>query len=89
MSFDHLATELAGEDEGCAQIDLQYLIPVLVAVLGCGVSDDGAGIVNENVDLVLRFGEPGEESVERRSIGEITSSPDELPTRLLDEPMDL
>ena len=48
---DHVFADFAGEDELGVEVHFDDFVPVFVGMFGGGFAEDGAGVVDEDVDL--------------------------------------
>ncbi len=68
---DHLFADFAGEDELRVEVHFDDFVPVFVGMLGSGFAEDGAGVVDEDVDLWVVGFDLFDEGVKGISVGEV------------------
>lgn len=81
---DHVAAEFARQNELGAEIHLDDSVPILIGVFGGGRAQNGAAVVDQDIDRRALAFDPGDELVERGTISEIAGESPEAPAALLD-----
>jgi hypothetical protein len=65
LASEHVRADFAAEGEDCAEVDLEYFVPVVVRELVRRVAALDATAVQENMDIVAVFENLWDKGVDR------------------------